>query len=119
MSPRLPPSPTLLPPATRTNPTPTKPACRTAQISEEIKLAKDDSDEDKVAGMEFFFPKGTPVWVKVRPRGGCAGGGGVVCVGEWGVGGTGGGGRPGRGMVWGEASVPRIEMKTCGATGGE
>lgn len=39
---------------------------RPAQVSEEVQLAKEDEDEAKVAAQEFFFPKGTKVYVKVR-----------------------------------------------------
>lgn len=34
-----------------------------------MQLAKDDDDEAKVAALEFFFPKGTPVYVKVSGDG--------------------------------------------------
>uniref|UniRef100_A0A7S3VHF1 S1 motif domain-containing protein n=2 Tax=Dunaliella tertiolecta TaxID=3047 RepID=A0A7S3VHF1_DUNTE len=36
-----------------------------SQISDDIRFAKDDVDEDKVKAMEFFLPKGQEVWVKL------------------------------------------------------
>lgn len=35
------------------------------QISEEIKFERSDEDDTKVKAMDYFFPKGTPVYVKV------------------------------------------------------
>lgn len=31
------------------------------QLSDDIRFAKDDADEDKVRAQEFFFPKGAQV----------------------------------------------------------
>jgi polyribonucleotide nucleotidyltransferase len=35
------------------------------QVSEELTFTREDSDDAKQMAMEYFFPKGTEVWVKV------------------------------------------------------
>ena len=35
------------------------------QVSDEVELDKADDDETKIKALEFFFPRGARVWVKV------------------------------------------------------
>ena len=46
------------------------------QVSDELTFAREDSDDAKVMAMEYFFPRGAEVWVKVldvRVEGGTGG----------------------------------------------
>ena len=36
-----------------------------SQVSDELTFAREDSDDAKVMAMEYFFPRGAEVWVKV------------------------------------------------------
>ena len=44
-----------------TKPLPGAPCAPAAQISDEIRLGREDDDETKIKAMEFFLPKGEQV----------------------------------------------------------